>query len=150
MKILDLLFKIHKENGHIIVRLLGLKLKFRWFGINPIEDLCNINDLPMFREQNTIFPHPLGIVINPGVKIGKNCTIYQNVTIGAGKYCEKTDSYVPTIGNNVVIYANAVVVNGITIGDNVTIGAGAVVLNDVESNCVVAGNPAKVIKRKDV
>ena len=44
------------------------------------------------------------------------------------------------------IGANAVVIGNVTIGDNVFIGAGAVVVKDVPSNCVVAGNPAKIVK----
>ncbi len=61
----------------------------------------------------------------------------------------KNDEQIPTIGNNVVIYANSVIVGDITIGDNVVIGAGSVVINDVLANCLVAGNPAKVVKYFD-
>lgn len=73
-------------------------------------------------------------------RIGENCTVFQNVTIGysgGGK---------PTIGNNVTIYAGAVVVGGVSVGDNVVIGANAVVVKDVPSNVVVVGVPAKIIK----
>lgn len=73
-------------------------------------------------------------------RIGENCTVFQNVTIGysgGGK---------PTIGSNVTIYAGAVVVGGVNVGDNVVIGANAVVVKDVPSNVVVAGVPARVIK----
>ena len=41
---------------------------------------------------------------------------------------------------------NCLILGGITVGDNVIVGAGSVVVKDVPSNCVVAGNPAKVIK----
>lgn len=58
-------------------------------------------------------------------------------TAGGGK---------PTIGNNVTIYAGAVVVGGVSVGDNVVIGANAVVVKDVPSNVVVVGVPAKIIK----
>lgn len=51
----------------------------------------------------------------------------------------------PTIGDNVIIFPNSVVVGRITIGSNVIIGAGSVVINDVPDNCVVAGNPAKIV-----
>lgn len=49
------------------------------------------------------------------------------------------------IGNNVFLGANAVVLAGVTIGDGAIIGAGSVVSKNVESNMVVAGNPARVI-----
>lgn len=50
------------------------------------------------------------------------------------------------IGNNVWIGAGAIVLPGVTISDNSIIGAGSVVTKDVPRNCVVAGNPAKIIK----
>ena len=48
-----------------------------------------------------------------------------------------------TIGNNVFIGTDAIILPGISIGNNVIVGAGSVVVKDIESNCVVAGNPAK-------
>lgn len=53
----------------------------------------------------------------------------------------------PTIGNNVIIGANATIIGGISIGDNSIIGAGAVVVKDVQQNTIVAGNPAKIIRK---
>ncbi|HAB26474.1 MAG TPA: serine acetyltransferase, partial [Xanthomarina gelatinilytica] len=52
----------------------------------------------------------------------------------------------PIIGNDVTVGANVVIIGNITIGDHVVIGAGSVVVKDVPSNCVIAGNPARVIK----
>ena len=51
-----------------------------------------------------------------------------------------------TIGNNCWIGAGAIIVPGVTIGDRTTIGAGAVVTKDIPSDCVAAGNPARVVK----
>lgn len=61
----------------------------------------------------------LGIVIHHRVKMGKNCLIGQNVTIGKNLQ----DHDVPLIGNDVYIGAGSVVFGEITIGDNVIIGA---------------------------
>lgn len=55
----------------------------------------------------------------------------------------KIDTFV---GERCFIGANAIIMAGITIGDEVIVGSGAVVTKDVPSNCIVAGNPAKVIK----
>ena len=149
-KLIELLFGLYKENGQLVVKIFGIKMKFKWANINQLEDVCCIQNLPKLKEQNTYFPHPVGIVIHPDVKIGKNCTIYQYVTIGRGKYIEKNKSDVTALGDNVKIYANSVVTNGIKVGNNVTIGAGSIVLKDVPDNTVVAGNPARIIRRNDI
>lgn len=89
------------------------------------------------------FFHHDCIIIAQSVRIGKNASIHQGVTIGRvfnGKY-----EGVPTIGDNVVIFAGAKLLGNIKIGDNVVIGANAVVTKDVPANVVVAGIPAKVI-----
>lgn len=143
--IFNYLFGLYKENGQLIIKIFGIKMKFKYAGVNQLEDICCIQNLPKFKEQNTYFPHPIGIVIHPDVKIGKNCTIFQNVTIGQGKYSKKYKTNVPILGDNVTIYANSVVIGGIVIGNNVTIGAGAIVINDIEDGKTVAGNPAKDI-----
>lgn len=75
--------------------------------------------------------------------IGKNCWINQQVTIG---YSDKIHS--PYIGNNVEIKAGAKVIGNVTIGDDVIIGANAVVVKDIPSHSIVAGVPAKIIKTR--
>ena len=52
-----------------------------------------------------------------------------------------------TIGNNVFIGANTVIAKPVTIGNNVVIAVGSIVTKDIESNCLVGGVPAKVIKK---
>lgn len=74
-------------------------------------------------------------------KIGKNFWINQQVTLGY-----KDNTRAPIIGDNVTVTCGAKVLGSITIGSNVTIGANAVVVKDVPSNAVVGGIPAKIIK----
>jgi maltose O-acetyltransferase len=54
-----------------------------------------------------------------------------------------------TIGNDVWIGGNCTILPGVTIGNNVVVAAGAVVTKDVPDNCLVAGVPAKVIRKLD-
>ena len=51
------------------------------------------------------------------------------------------------IGENVFIGVNAIILKGSKIGNNCVIGAGAVVSGEFEDNCVIAGNPARVVRR---
>ena len=75
-------------------------------------------------------------------EIGENLWINQGATIG---YSNKTDC--PIIGNNVSIKAGAKVFGKITIGNNVIIGANAVVNKSVPDNCTVVGVPAKIVRK---
>lgn len=90
-------------------------------------------------------PHGLnGIVISPDAHIGKNCTIFHQVTIG-NDY-RKLEN-VPTIGDNVTIYPGAKIVGRVTIGNNCEIGANAVVVKDVPENSLVISGEQRVIQR---
>jgi serine O-acetyltransferase len=89
--------------------------------------------------------HGMGVVIGETTEIGDNVTIYQGVTLG-GTGKEKGKRH-PTIGNNVVISTGAKVLGSFTVGDNVKIGANSVVLRDVPPNCTVIGVPGRVVVR---
>ena len=114
-----------------------LVLRYRFWSI-----VCGA-DIPLNSNLGggLIIRHPNGIVIHPDAIIGVNCLIFQQVTIGAGSI-----PGLPKIGGHVDIDAGAKILGGITIGDNVKIGANSVVINDVPDNCTVAGIPAKIIK----
>jgi len=75
-------------------------------------------------------------------KIGRNCWINQQVTIG---FSNDTDC--PIIGDNVIIYAGAKVLGNVRVGDNSIVGANAVVIKDVPENCTVVGVPAYIVRR---
>ncbi len=77
-------------------------------------------------------------------RIGSNCWINQQVTVGYSDYGQ------PTIGNNVTIHSGAHVIGAVIIGDNAIVGAGAVVVKDVPPDCTVVGVPARIIRRNGV
>jgi serine O-acetyltransferase len=76
-------------------------------------------------------------------RIGHNCNVGQNVTIGI--VVKGTKRWTPTIGNRVFIGAHSVIVGNITIGDDAMICAGSVVTRSVPARGVVMGNPAKIV-----
>jgi len=89
--------------------------------------------------------HGCGIVIGETTVIGDDVTIFQGVTLG-GTGKEKGKRH-PTIGNNAVIGANAIILGNITIGNNARVGAGAVATKAVPDNATVVGNPAQILTK---
>lgn len=89
--------------------------------------------------------HGIGIVIGETVEIGKDCVMFHGVTLGGtGKHIGKRH---PTIGNNVFIGAQSILLGPIKVGDNVKIGADTTIINkNIPSNCTVVGTPGKLIK----
>lgn len=81
-----------------------------------------------------------------GTKIGANCEILPLVLLG--KKRPDLKEWQITIGDNCYISTGVTILGPINIGNNVTIAAGAVVTKDVPDNCVVAGVPAKIIKKR--
>ena len=93
--------------------------------------------------------HGQALVINKSTVIGENCVLRNSTTIGHKKLADGTFSGCPRIGNNVDIGANVCIIGDVTIGDNVIIGAGSVVIKDVPADCVIVGNPARILERKN-
>lgn len=91
--------------------------------------------------KGVLIAHPYSTIIN-AESIGDNFSCIHLTTIG------ETYKGRPTIGNNVSLGASVTIIGNVQIGDNVTVGAGSVVIKDIPDNCVVAGNPAKVIRGK--
>ena len=96
--------------------------------------------------KDFLIDHATGVVIGETSEIGDHVSIYQGVTLGG--VSSKKGKRHPTIGDCVVIGANATVLGNITIGNNVRVGAGSVVLHDVPSDSTVVGVPGKVVRHR--
>lgn len=81
-----------------------------------------------------------------GIFIGDQSYVSSGAMLLTHDYINNNKN-ITTVGKNCFIGFNAIIMPGITIGDSVIVGAGAVVTKDVQSGCIVAGNPAKVLKK---
>lgn len=138
----------------------------------PMLDLKNINARiepgALIRENVKIGDNAvimMGAVINIGAEIGDGTMIDMGAVLGGratvGKRChvgagavlagviEPASATPVVVEDDVLIGANAVVIEGVRIGRGAVVAAGAVVVSDVEPETVVAGIPARVIKHKD-
>ncbi|QCX32954.1 2,3,4,5-tetrahydropyridine-2,6-dicarboxylate N-acetyltransferase [Caloramator sp. E03] len=138
----------------------------------PMLDIRNVDARiepgAIIREGVTIGKNAvimMGAVINIGAEIGEGAMIDMNAVVGArGKIgknvhvgagaviagvLEPPSSEPVVIEDDVLIGANAVILEGVRVGKGSVVAAGSVVTENVESGVVVAGTPAKVIKRVD-
>ena len=138
----------------------------------PLLDKKNVNARiepgAIIRDQVEISDNAvimMGAIINIGAVIGEGSMIDMGAVLGGratvGKHChigagavlagviEPASATPVIVEDDVLIGANAVVIEGVRIGRGAVVAAGAVVISDVEPDTVVAGIPARVIKRKD-
>jgi len=86
--------------------------------------------------------HGMGVVIGETAEVGDDVLIYKGVLLGGTSL--KKEKRHPTIGNNVVLGSNAIVLGAITVGDNARVGAASVVTHDVPANATAVGVPARI------
>lgn len=114
-------------------------LKIFWKGETSfsISEKCQI-------EGGLYAVHAYSTIIN-AKSIGKNFTCRNCTTIG--NKIDGRNDLVPIIGDNVVLGSNVVIIGDVNIGNNVIVGAGAVVVKDIPDNCVVVGNPMRILNK---
>jgi len=134
------LFRLTQNASNILSRAI-------WFLLLRIHSVMYCIQIPYQTKIDRGFrnAHFGTIVINPAAIIGKNFNIANGAVVGNASGRRKGS---PTIGDNVTINANAVVVGGITIGNDVMIAPNAFVNFDVPDGALVLGNPG-VIKQRE-
>ena len=137
----------------------NFKMRFCPSRISNDEFVNHLNNLGVACGKHTKFFDITRTAIDVSrpwlLEIGDYCKITPNVTILTHDYSRSVlrrvygeilaEAGKTVIGNNVFVGMNSIVLMGAKIGDNVIIGAGSVVSGTIPSNCVAAGNPAKVI-----
>jgi len=99
-------------------------------------------------EDIPIFPHgPIGVFISNSAQIGKNCVVFQQVTIGSNTLKESKSYGAPTIEDNVYIGCGAKIIGNVHVGNNARIGANAIVVKDVPANSVTITRGTETILR---
>ncbi len=91
--------------------------------------------------------HGMGVIIGETTEVHDDVTIYQGVTLGGTSWTKGKRH--PTLEDNVVVGAHAVVLGPLTIGRHSKIGSGSVVVHDVPPHSTVVGIPAKVVHRRE-
>jgi serine O-acetyltransferase len=135
-----------KEKCNVSKNKISLNIYQRIYEKILFRNNCWIGYDSIFKSK-PIFPHGYhGVFISRLAKIGKNCVIFHQVTIGSDTLKGSTIG-APEIGDNVYIGAGAKIIGNIKIGNNCRIGANCVVTEDVESNSVVVLPKARIIKK---
>ena len=98
--------------------------------------------------SNLKLPHPTAVVIGDSVRVGRNVTIYQSVTIGGRVVGDWERGNYPLISDNCVIFSGAAILGKVHIGQNCIIGANAVVISDIPDNSVAVGAPARIVRNR--
>ena len=116
--------------------------------IFPPADFLFIHSMTKVAPGGIFFVHPWCTYIF-AKEIGRHCVIRQLTTIGT-RGDRQIINDIPIIGDNVDIGCNCGIFGDIVIGNNVKIGAGTILTKSVPDNCVVVGNPARIMKQNGV
>lgn len=111
---------------------------------------CYIGYTAVF-ENKPILPHNFfGIFISRNARIGRNCVIFPHVVIGSNTLIDSKKKGSPTIGDNVMIGAGAVVIGNVRIGNNCRIGSNCIVTRDIPDNSLVIMEKPVIIAKEEM
>jgi serine O-acetyltransferase len=133
--------------------MIRLAHRFALWNLRPLARLCSLTIYVLFGIEVAIdcrigpglfLPHTQGTVIG-AESIGRNCTIYQGVTLGARELdMDFSAGCRPVVGDDVLIGSGAKVLGPIVIGDGVKIGSNANVVQSLPPGVLALAPPAQV------
>lgn len=126
-----------------------LKLFYQYKYAKLMKEMGSSIPLETIIQNKPRLPHSIyGIFISKKARIGKNCTIFQQVTIGSNYIKESKGYGFPTIGDNVYIGVGAKIIGNVTVGNNVKIGANAVIIKNIPDNSTVVTESVRILEKK--
>lgn len=142
-----LVYRFGRWRYEVKPRLLRLPLSFLYRLLKLLSQILTGIDLPceVTLGKRFVIEHFGDIIISGDTVFGDDVVIRNGVTIGLRRTNERG---APVIGNRVDIGTGAKILGAITIGDDVVVGANAVVIRDVPPNSLAVGVPARVIPRQ--
>jgi serine O-acetyltransferase len=114
-----------------------------WLLSKPVIRLSGVDINARQKIGKGFVIHNFSNIVVDAASIGEGLTLNQGVTIGP----DWRNNGKPRLGNNVFVGSGAIILGDITIGDDVVIAANAVITRNIDPKCVVAGNPGMVIKK---
>lgn len=160
---MDIVYKLKQSDQLASLYRFFKKLYIRYvLGLKKVHKTFNIGGISKISKDFKAAEYSYvgnNCLIYPGVSIGRYTMLAQNVLIIGADHIYSIPGVPSTfsgrpnlkktvIGNDVWIGANSIIMAGVKIGDGVIIGAGSVVTKDIESFVIVAGVPAKFLRKR--
>lgn len=145
-------FIMGNKNALFLIRLFQISNKMNMLLISYVIRNRLVKKYGIFISSNTIIesglilPHQNGMIFGDNVVIGKNTTIFQQVTIGTNHFGKNSKVKYPFIENNCVLSAGSKILGDIHVFSNTTVGANAVLISDTIDGSAMVGIPAKRVR----
>ena len=127
-----------KPGLHTIIHRISVELKV--FYLKKIKKVDIGEDVTIHRHCKIDGANPRGVHIGDRARLAARSIVFAHDYYGGNMH---VDTY---IGKQSIIGYAAIILPGVKVGDNVIVGAGSVVSKNIPDNCIVAGNPARIIK----
>lgn len=131
---------VNQKMFMVLVRLRDSLLYFRTWYYRTVYGMNIAPDVRLSFKSRIDKTNPKGLTI------GSKTMVAFDAIILAHDYASRRHAAKTVIGSQCFIGCGSIIMPNVTIGDQVIVAAGSVVTKDVPANCIVAGNPAKVIK----